>query len=468
MEKNQIHNRIGIGFTCVFILNIIFVCIGLFGGNQWFTIGGIILSVFQIWLNDYFNRHSSTIPHYPYAVKIKWLLSCVHPRVAEIILPVRPVTGYLKKEEIALINKRAMNIDTGIISNNLSYPFDAGYECVVINQNTINIPSPHLFVEIGVNNCRQPYKLNLLNIGAVNCRGLNNNSVLSLSGGAKITGCSINTGILGINPYLLRGGGDLVWRISRFDSFCRAKDGSFNEGHFQITATRPYVKMIEIQISLSDIPRTGNGLTFYNMIYFLGKLKALSGGKPIGISLRNPNSAVLNCICKTMFDTGICLDFITIENAPALKATRPERLSRTTISNFSNSIAVARRYIDQYHLPSKVIACADIVTEYDILRSIALGASACFSVKPMAAALNARPLFSKQTAALQQLAVANFCRNTMAATVKLMEACNYYTLDDVKAGDFYQKTSLMELKTLQQVYSGESHPDKIRLLTSLN
>jgi len=49
-----------------------------------------------------------------------------------------------------------------------------------------------------------------------------------------------------------------------------------------------------------------------------------------------------------------------------------------------------------------------------------------------------------------------------------MEACNYYTLDDVKAGDFYQKTSLMELKTLQQVYSGESHPDKIRLLTSLN
>jgi glutamate synthase domain-containing protein 2 len=424
--------------------------------------------VFQLWLHNYFTRRSATLPYYPFAVKIKTMLSFLHPRIAKMVVAPAALINSLKKEEVALINKRSQNMATGLISNNLSYPFDAGYECVVIGQNSITIPPPDFFVEIGAGNCRQPYQLQLLNIGAVNCRGLGNNAVLSLSSGAKIAGCAINTGVLGINPYLLRGGGEQIWRISRFDFFCRAKNGSFNEANFQITATRPYIKMIEIEISLDDIPRAGSGLTFYNMIYFLQNLKKLSGGKPMGICLRNPTVTVLSCVCKTMFDTGICLDFITIENAPVVKAIRPERLSKTTIANFSGSIAAARKCIDRYNLSTKVIASADIVTEYDILRCIALGASACFSIKPMAAALNTKPLFGKPSVALQQLAVANFYKNTLCATIKLMEACNYYTLNEVKAADFYQKTTLRELKTLQQLYVNDSQPNKALLLTSLN
>jgi glutamate synthase domain-containing protein 2 len=118
---------------------------------------------------------------------------------------------------------------------------------------------------------------------------------------------------------------------------------------------------------------------------------------------------------------------------------------------FFESIAAARKMVEQYQLPTKIIAAGVIVTEFELLRAIALGADACFNVSDILVATGSVTDRLKINRDAQSIRIANFHRNTIAAARSLMSLCRYEKLTDVNPADFYRKINGLETKTLKEL-----------------
>lgn len=450
MNKNNFRSGISVAFILLFGLNISLVLLGIIFSNAMLTISGILVSIFQLWLHDLFASKASILKNVPFK---PWLrdIFCFLPD--KLLKRVISFSAYsLNEEQKKVISDRAKKTNLELIPNSLSMPFVGAYECVVLSQNPVEINNRDLFIEVGAANCQIPYRLSILSMGAFNQEPTAARSMLAIGKAAKRQNCALNTGLVGITSDLLRSGCDLIWRVKPTDLVSKDSGGRMNEAAFKRTAQSSYIRMVELQITLQHFPFNGNTISFHNTIFLLEKLKFLSGGKPIGISLNNPGEKILDCICKTMFFTGIHLDFMTIEDGNVQRDNFKAWHSDLAVGH-SFSLVAARKAVDRYKLPTKIIASADLVTEYDLLKAVALGAHACFSIRPFLAASDCRTGVWGRSTTSRSLSVVNFHRNTMEATIKLMEACAYRTFADVKASDFYNRTTNLNLKTLEELYS---------------
>lgn len=344
---------------------------------------------------------------------------------------------------------RSKNQLSAIIQNNLLSPNDPGFEYLQVNNSFIHLQSDDLRVEIGSKQCRHPYSLSILNFGRLNQKQLSKKQVHALSQGANIRNCAVNTGEDGLSPHLIRGGGDLVWHIRHDDCSLRNNDRSLNETLIKTIALKPYIKMIELKFQLEDLPATKRGLTAFAIFSFVNNLRALSQGKPIGIHLLNPGKDVLGFLGRSMTSTGVHLDFITIEDtAPKIPAFQNTGIAQQP---FFESIAKARKMVKHFRLPTKIIAAAVIITEYDLLRAVALGADACFNASDTLVATHSLTDRLKIKSGVQSIRIANFHRNTLGATRGLMELCWYEKLSEVTPADFFRKVNGLETKTLEEL-----------------
>src|SRR5690606_9493158 len=168
-------------------------------------------------------------------------------------------------------------------------------------------------VTVGGPQCSQPYSASIFNISAMSFGALSANAVRALNKGAKMGGFAHDTGEGGISSYHLEHGGDLIWELGSGYFGCRSADGIFDPQRFAEQAQRPQVKMIELKVSQGAKPGHGGILpkhkitpeiaetrgvpmdrdcvsparhstfsTPIELLEFLGKLRDLSGGKPVG------------------------------------------------------------------------------------------------------------------------------------------------------------------------------------------
>lgn len=451
MKKFKFQSGIGLGFIYLFCLNICLLLAGVVMHSIGFVIAAIILGMFQLFLHYQFRVKYSALSANRYAIDLKNGLTFFYSKVSG--LNKNDVGHSFNRKQREVIIKRSGNIPTGIIRSTLTNPNSAEFECIRKDKTPIKIECKNLQVDIGTEQCIKPYNLSVLNVGALNQQSLSSDAIHALSEGAKIQGCAVNTGECGISPYLIRGGGDLIWQISNDNVAFRNADGSFNETLFKRDATRPYVKMIEVILSGQDISTIRKDFSADKAILFLKRLRDLSKGKPIGIKLYTPDEELISCIATSMVNTGIYIDFITIDGIEPGKEVLYSKSNSPFMSQFFDSLAFARKAADRNKLPVKIIASGKIVTEYDILRAIALGAHACYCTGPMIYATGTgSSWFKKPDPLTQRVGVANFHRNTVNATIKLMELCSYETLDDVKASDFYRRSNFLKTRNLKEIY----------------
>lgn len=69
--------------------------------------------------------------------------------------------------------------------------------------------------------CRVPYSASVFSVSAMSYGSLSKNAVLAL-----------NTGEVGLSPYHLGPGGNLIWQIGTGYFSCRDKQGRFNPEEF--------------------------------------------------------------------------------------------------------------------------------------------------------------------------------------------------------------------------------------------
>ena len=263
---------------------------------------------------------------------------------------------------------------------------------------------------VGDVDCTKPYSASVFNISAMSFGSLSANAIRALNGGAKLGGFAHDTGEGGYSPYHREGGGDIVWEVGSGYFGCRNQDGTFNADKFAEGASNPQVKMVELKLSQGAKPGHGGVLpapkvsaeiaqtrgvpvgedcispsshsaftTPIEMMQFIAKMRELSGGKPAGFKLCIGHEWEFLAICKAMLETGIYPDFIVVDGkeggtgAAPLEFIdhigKPMRQGLFFVHNALVGIGARHRI--------KLGAAGKIITAFDIIRAMALGADWC-------------------------------------------------------------------------------------------
>ena len=274
-------------------------------------------------------------------------------------------------------------------------------------------------VHIGSSQCEKPYDASMFNISAMSFGSLSKNAILALNNGAKQGGFYHNTGEGGLSPYHLQGG-DVVWNIGTGYFSCRTPDGKFNYDEYTKRATLDNVKMIEIKFSQGAKPGHGGILpkekvtdeianirlvskghdilsppthsaftTPLELMDFVKLLRKGSEGKPIGIKICIGNKSEFLSICKAMVETKTYLDFITVDGGEGGTGAAPQEYSDHVGMPLRDAVAFVYDALNGFGIKEqiKIIASGKVITGFDIIRNLSLGADLCNSARGMMFAL---------------------------------------------------------------------------------
>ncbi|QCX37231.1 FMN-binding glutamate synthase family protein [Aureibaculum algae] len=368
---------------------------------------------------DMLQKNHTIRRNFPLIGRFRYVLESVRPEIMQYFVETdtegRPLNRILR----SLIYRRAKKVnDTEPFGTQMNL-YHSGYEwmehSMYAKQNPQEIGKfPRLV--IGGADCKQPYSTSLLNISAMSFGSLSTNAVMALNKGAKMGNFAHNTGEGGISPYHLKHGGDLIWQVGTGYFGCRNNDGTFNEETYRDNAIRPEVKMIEIKLSQGAKPGHGGilpasknteeiaairhvepGVAVHSppshsafsdpieFMYFIKKLRDLSGGKPVGFKLCIGRRQEFMDFCEAMISTGIKPDFITVDGGEGGTGAAPVEFSNSMGMPLREGLVFVHDTLRGFNLRKdiKVIVAGKIITGFHIARALALGADACNSARAM-------------------------------------------------------------------------------------
>src|SRR5690606_10992104 len=209
------------------------------------------------------------------------------------------------------------------------------------------------------------------------------------------------------------------------------------------------------------------------MMNFIQKLRELSDYKPVGFKLCIGDKQEFIEICQAMQETQIMPDFISIDGSEGGTGAAPLEFTDNLGMPLYDALAFVTTTLINYGLKKhiKIIVSSRIVTGFDILKVIALGADACYSARgmmfalgciqalkcnedvcPVGVATQQPHLYKGLDVQDKYVRVAQFHRNTLRATVEILEACGFKTLEDVSADKFFRKVDSQNTLSFQDIY----------------
>ncbi len=294
-----------------------------------------------------------------------------------------------------------------------------GYEWVNHSMMPTHLPTHDFRVWIGgrpdapsrsVQPCTQPYLASVFNISALSFGALSARAIQALNQGARLGGFAHDTGEGSISAHHRMHGGDLIWEIGSGYFGCRNNDGSFNAERFAVNARDPQVKMIELKMSQGAKPGHGGILpgakvtaeiaaargvqvgqdcispsshsafsTPVEMLQFIARLRQLSGGKPTGFKLCVGHPWEWFAIVKAMLETDITPDFIVVDGAEGGTGAAPVEFSDHVGAPLQEGLLLVHNTLIGVHLRDRISigAAGKVVSAFDLMRLIALGADWC-------------------------------------------------------------------------------------------
>ena len=209
------------------------------------------------------------------------------------------------------------------------------------------------------------------------------------------------------------------------------------------------------------------------LVQFIGQLRELSGGKPVGFKICIGDKQEFLDICNAMSITGIVPDFITVDGSEGGTGAAPLEFTDHLGMPLYDALAFVSSTLKTYGLSKdvKLIAAGKIITGFDILKVLALGASAGYSARgmmfslgciqalkcdsghcPVGIATQEPSLYKGLDVTDKKVRVANYHGNTIHVVAELMEACGFATLDDVRPSKFFRKTDALHTQSFEQIY----------------
>ena len=302
--------------------------------------GGLSLLGFR----DLAQTRHAVLRNYPISAHLRFLLEEMRPEMRQYFFESETDGLPFSRNQRAIVYQRAkMALDKRPFGTQLDV-YAQGYEWLRHSIAPKPVATEPFRITVGGPDCARPYSISVFNISAMSFGALSANAIRALNKGAALGGFAHDTGEGGYSPYHREGGGDVIWEIGSGYFGCRRPDGGFDADKFAAAAANDQIKMIEIKLSQGAKPGHGGVLpgakvtaeiaairgveagkdclsparhgafsTPIEMMDFIARLRALSGGKPVGFKLCVGHPWEFLAICKAMLETKIRPDFIVVD-----------------------------------------------------------------------------------------------------------------------------------------------------------
>ena len=380
-------------------------------GSIWLAVGFAVSAVLMaIGIHDLIQTQHAILRNYPLTAHLRFIFEAIRPEMRQYFFEGDKDGTPFSRDRRAIVYQRAkMALDVRPFGTQFDV-YAPGYEWMAHSIAPRPVNKDPFRIMVGDLACTKPYSASVFNISAMSFGALSANAIRALNGGAKLGGFAHDTGEGGYSPYHREGGGDIIWEVGSGYFGCRNTDGTFNADKFAEGATNEQVKMVELKLSQGAKPGHGGVLpapkvsaeisltrgvpvsedcispshhlafsTPVEMMHFIAEMRRLSGGKPAGFKLCVGHEWEFLAICKAMLETKIYPDFIVVDGkeggtgAAPLEFIdhigKPMRQGLYFVHNALVGIGV-RQHI-------KLGVAGKIITAFDIIRAMALGADWC-------------------------------------------------------------------------------------------
>lgn len=471
------------------------------GNSYWWLL--LSLPLLAVVVYDITQKKHAILRNYPVIGHLRYFFEAVRPEFRQYFFESDLDGKPFNRRQRSIVYQRAKNEKQTVAFGMQQNPATPGYEWVAHSIYPVTIHAEDLRVWIGSRQCMQPYHASILNIGAMSYGALSKTAIVSLNEGAEIGRFAHNTGEGGISEHHVRGG-DLIWQIGTGYFGCRDASGKFSSMAFRKNALRPQVKMIELKLSQGAKPGHGGilpaqkntpeiaairlvvpGTTVHSparhaefhsaegMIQFLQLLRELSEGKPVGFKICIGDKQEFIEICHAITSTGIIPDFITVDGSEGGTGAAPLEFTDHLGMPLHEALSFVSKTLEFFGLKEqvKIMAAGKIITGFDVLKAMALGASACYSARGMMMALGCiqalvcdsgrcpvgvatqdPALYKGLHPADKRVRVANYHSNTIKATKELMEACGFEDIESIHPSKFFRKINEQETQSFEEIY----------------
>lgn len=482
------------------------------------AIGGYVWSVHILWtylllgplfllaLVDVLQRKQAIRRNFPIIGRLRYLLEGVRPEIQQYFVESDLNGRPFNRRKRSLIYQRSKRVRETVAFGTQMNTYEEGYEWMT---HSMYAHPPESLeqdprVLVGEGRCTQPYNLSIFNISAMSFGSLSKNAVLALSNGARMGGFAHNTGEGGVSPYHLEGGGDLIWQVGTGYFGCRSEDGNFSPEKFKATATHPNIKMIELKLSQGAKPGHGGILpakkntpeiakirgvepgtdvlsppfhkafnSAEGLLKLITEMRELSGGKPVGFKLCVGSEIEFFDICKAMIKTGMRPDFIAVDGGEGGTGAAPVEFSDSLGAPLREGLSFVIDTLQGFDLRKdiRVLAAGHISCGFDLVRSLSLGADACYSARAMMMALGCIQALVCNTntcptgVATQDKTLAggldvpsksdrvyNYHNKTVHALVELLAASGLKNPQELKREHIYHRINMHNVRRYDQLF----------------
>jgi glutamate synthase domain-containing protein 2 len=374
-------------------------------------VGPIVL----LGLTDMVQTKRAILRNFPIVGHVRYFLEDIRPEIQQYFIESNIDGKPFPREERAVIYQRAKGARDTLPFGTQKDVYAEGYEWINHSMAPVKPKEMNPRIQIGVETCEKPYSASLLNISAMSFGALSGNAIEALNIGARDGGFAHNTGEGSISPHHLQGG-DLIWQIGTGYFGCRTEAGQFDPELFGENATREVVKMIEIKISQGAKPGHGGILpaakitpeiakirgvplgvdvvsppghtafsTPIGLLEFVGRLRKLSGGKPVGFKLCVGKRREFLAVCKAMIETGMHPDYIAVDGGEGGTGAAPIEFSNSLGCPLVEGLTFVHNALVGAGLRDKIkiMASGKVASGFGLVRRIALGADACYAARSM-------------------------------------------------------------------------------------
>ncbi|MEO5947865.1 MAG: glutamate synthase-related protein [Chitinophagaceae bacterium] len=380
--------------------------------------------------------------------------------------------------------KKQVAVRNYYLFNKEDHPYPSQIDGLPDFINHIKIQEKDLNVLVGNSRCSQPYHADILNITAINNHGMNKFYIPSISRKSEPINLSTYITEDEISTYCLNGE-DLVWQIGPEYLGCRKEGGNFNATQFKKNALRPNVKMIELKMtpasnsgyySVSPVgfaeSKNGNPVSkgilssrhsafrcAEGMILFIGKLQELSGGKPVGFKLFIEDKKEFYEICYAMMKTHIIPDYIVVDSPVGETNDSISTIKSDNRMLLYEALQFVSKTLQHYglHKEIKIIAAGDIISGFDVLKMIALGAdSVCANV----------PNNSMNT--YRKWDIENSHKDAIETIIDIMKVCGFKNRNDITLAKLLTRMDMLPLKATEGSLNDKRNEGSVKIMNSSN
>jgi len=502
---NWIDQRLPLRFLAFFAIVVLWVlsALQLVVGQASFMWVLLLSALVIVGISDLQQTHHAILRNYPVIGHLRFLLEFIRPELRQYFIESDNEAVPFSRSQRSLVYARSKgDSDKRPFGTQLDVR-ELGYEWLTHSISPSVIDSHDFRVSVGGPQCKHPYDISLFNVSAMSFGALSANAVMALNLGAKKGGFAHDTGEGSISRYHREHGGDLIWEIGSGYFGCRNEDGTFSAERFVQNAMSPQVKMIEIKLSQGAKPGHGGVLpgpkvtpeiaeargvpvgvdcvspaahsSFSNpveLLQFVQKLRELCEGKPVGFKLCIGHPWEWFGIAKAMQKTGIYPDFIVIDGSEGGTGAAPVEFTDHMGMPMLEGLRLVHNTLVGLKLRKQIRlgASGKIISGFDVMRTLALGADWCNSARGFMFALGCIQAQTCHTGNCptgvttqdpkRQVAlvvpskadrVRNFHRQTLESVQEMLQATGLSAPSDLRLNHIMRRVSEHEVQNLSDL-----------------